>query len=106
MPLSRREIWAERMARYRASSLTVKEFCLREGVSAPNFYQWKKKLGDTSASASPAFVPVSFSNQASSTVTLTLPGGATIELSDQLDQSSLQRIVGAVVAATMQVNAP
>jgi hypothetical protein len=34
---SRRQLWARRMGRYRASSLTVNEFCRREGVSVPAF---------------------------------------------------------------------
>ena len=48
MSQSRREIWTERMARYRDCSLTVREFCAREGVSQPSFYQWKKKLAELS----------------------------------------------------------
>jgi transposase-like protein len=36
--------WRERLQRYRESGLTVVEFCRREGVSAPSFYQWRKRL--------------------------------------------------------------
>ena len=54
---SRREVWAGRMARYERCSLTVKEFCQREGISQPSFYQWKKKLAK-SDNARPRFVPV------------------------------------------------
>lgn len=49
------------MARYEASNETVSRFCRREGVSAPSFYAWKKRLRQTPGSpvgASPRFLPV------------------------------------------------
>lgn len=36
--------WRSRMARYRRSAVTVAEFCRREGVSAPSFYAWRRRL--------------------------------------------------------------
>lgn len=38
------ERWRERVARWRASGLSVAEFCLREGLSSPSFYIWRKRL--------------------------------------------------------------
>jgi hypothetical protein len=32
------------MARFRRGTLTVVEFCRREGVSVPSFYAWRKRL--------------------------------------------------------------
>jgi len=43
--------WRSRLARYRESGLTVVEFCRRESVSAPSFYQWKKRLAGPRSSA-------------------------------------------------------
>ena len=37
--------WRGRMARFRRGTLTVVEFCRREGVSTPSFYAWRKRLG-------------------------------------------------------------
>jgi transposase-like protein len=37
-------VWRERMARFRRGGLSVAEFCRREGVSDPSFYQWRKRL--------------------------------------------------------------
>lgn len=37
-------VWRERLARFRHSELTVVEFCRRERVSQPSFYQWRKRL--------------------------------------------------------------
>ena len=65
--------WRGRMARFRGGTLTVVEFCRREGVSVPSFYQWRKRLepateprllGENSPAgqASSLFVPVKVSS--------------------------------------------
>jgi transposase-like protein len=36
--------WRERIRRYERSGLTVTRFCEQEGVSAPSFYQWRKRF--------------------------------------------------------------
>jgi transposase-like protein len=36
--------WRDRLARFRRGKMTVVEFCRREGVSSPSFYQWRKRL--------------------------------------------------------------
>ena len=41
---ARIHLWLERLNRQAASPLTVADFCEREGVSFPSFYQWKRRL--------------------------------------------------------------
>ena len=36
--------WTDRLERYQKSGQTVSDFCQKEGISAPSFYQWKKQL--------------------------------------------------------------
>jgi hypothetical protein len=43
--------WRERIGRWKQSKLTVTEFCRREQVSQPSFFQWRKRLRDESAKA-------------------------------------------------------
>lgn len=100
---SRAQVWAERLDRCQASSLTVKAFCQAENVSVPSFYQWKKKL--TQAEAAPAFVPVNLISPLSDDLELVLPGGATLKLSTQLDDAAMRKVLSAVVAATTQADA-
>ena len=57
--------WRERFRRFARSKLSVTEFCRRERVSTPSFYQWRQKLADSSSNGpsrrSPTrarFVPV------------------------------------------------
>ena len=62
-------VWGERLRRYEQSALTIVEFCQRERVSVPSFYQWRKRLAKSSTgpqrfagrqvpAASPAFQQV------------------------------------------------
>jgi len=41
---ARIQLWLDRLNRQAASRLTVAEFCQREAVSVPSFYQWKRRL--------------------------------------------------------------
>lgn len=55
--------WEERVARHRASGLSVAEFCRREGVHPVTFYGWRRRLAGESkrggrASTSRAFLPI------------------------------------------------
>ena len=100
---SRRQVWSERLDRYRTSSQTVKAFCQAENVSVPSFYQWKKKLADAEPSASAAFVPVNLPAQPTDELDLVLPGGATLKLNLQLDDTPMQKVLAAVVAVTTRV---
>lgn len=43
--------WRRRWARFQEAGLTVAEFCRREGVSQPAFYQWRKRLAREAAEA-------------------------------------------------------
>lgn len=36
--------WQRRMTRFEEARQSVAEFCRKEGVSAPSFYQWRKRL--------------------------------------------------------------
>jgi len=86
-------VWRERLARFASGKETVAEFCLREGVSSPSFYQWRKRLGrgrrrakgdackkggKAGGEAASRFVPVSVSGF--STVAIELPGGITVRV--------------------------
>lgn len=50
--VEKRQLWAERLRRYRASGLTVTRFCASERVSVNTFFYWAKRLGTGSATAS------------------------------------------------------
>jgi transposase-like protein len=83
-------VWRKRLWRFGKSHLTVARFCRSEGVSAPTFYQWRKRLAEhgrqgISAATKPteSFVPVRVMaavapSQAALPVEIHLPNGALI----------------------------
>ncbi len=42
-------VWRERLERFVKSGMKVKQFCVGEGVSAASFYDWRRKLEESSA---------------------------------------------------------
>jgi transposase-like protein len=84
--------------------LTVAEFCRREGVSAPSFYQWRRRLFNTSAGqrsagtqereTASAFQPVLLAG--AGVVTIAWPSGVRMEL--PAHQASLVQMVVAELA--------
>lgn len=101
---ARRVLWQKRMDRFRRSQLSVTEFCRREQISMPSFYQWRKKLA---ANQPPPvqpdearFVPVVLSDSlGQKPATLRLPGGASIELPASLGREQLIELLAACMAA-------
>jgi len=90
-------VWQERFTRFASTDLTVAEFCRSEGVSTPSFYRWKK-LASPMGSQSPRFVPLKLNTVP--VATLTLPGGASIDLPGDLSRSRLSDLFSAVIEAT------
>lgn len=93
----KRSVWRKRLARFARGGQTVAAFCEAEGVTAPTFYHWKRKLGAESsgterrpAEASVAaqrtagFVPVRITGETSDAievgVTIELPNGARVRV--------------------------
>jgi len=97
-------VWQERFTRFSSTDLTVAEFCRREGVSTPSFYRWRK-LASPPSNRSPRFVPLTLST-VQQAATLTLPGGASIDLPDVLSRSRLTDLFSAVIEATNSEASP
>jgi carbamoyl-phosphate synthase large subunit len=63
---SKLAVWRERLRRFAGGESSVAEFCRQEGVSAPSFYLWRKRLGKAQAAtkaAAKAMVGVSLPAQ-------------------------------------------
>lgn len=94
----RRE-WRLRLERFARSNVSVAEFCRRERVSAPSFYQWRKKLGVTDRNgqktmpAKALFLPVQVAGAGG--VQFAFPNGATLTLpveEDRLIRLSIEAV--------------
>jgi transposase-like protein len=111
MDVALQAAWRSRLKRFEGSSLTVAEFCRREGVSQGTFYQWRKRLrhsgarapkrrGGGHAAGTPpvadatsgraAFVPVSLA--AAAVVEIELPNGTRVRVPADREQALLAAI--------------
>lgn len=78
--------WRERLDRFERSGLTVQAFVRREGVSAPTYYQWRRKLRDSSTKPAPvSFLPIALSTRdligREDRVEIELPNSSIVRLS-------------------------
>ena len=108
----RRQLWQDRLDRFAQCELTVSEFCRSESISVPSFYQWKKKLAikpakqhrpGTRSAGGNRFIPLVV-HAATAQPVLRLPGGATIQLPNELAPQQLTELIRAVVNATEHFN--
>ena len=80
----RRRVWQARLRRFAESDLSVAAFCRQERVSAPSFYEWRRKLARTNGTRSvarreaPVFVPVRI--EPAAVVEMRLPNGVLVSL--------------------------
>ena len=101
---AKREVWQRRLERFDPRGGTVAEFCQREGVSIPSFYQWRRKLAATrvrkaaAPSGSPVgrFLPIEITGQGSS-IEVLLPGGVKV-LVPCHEQEALQTVLAALLS--------
>jgi transposase-like protein len=72
--------WRRRMARFEETQQSVVKFCRQEGVSAPSFYHWRKRLAQQARPAEEAadFRPVRVIGSAE--VSVRLPGGTQLHV--------------------------
>ena len=58
--VGKRSEWLDRLRRFRRSNLSVTEFCRREKVSVPSYYEWRRKLTETTSEAGAEGEPATF----------------------------------------------
>jgi len=99
--------WQERLENFKASKLTIKEYCIEEGVSASAFHRWKnllrkgipKSIAEDIAdhqqmeSGDVAFLPVSLK---SPPVEIELPNGGVIRLPLGVGQVVMMKVLAFV----------
>lgn len=100
-PAATRQRWVDRVQRFRASELSVPQFCLAEGVSVPAFYFWRRTLAAETATeprARPTVVPVRIARPTAA-VEVVLLSGAVLRFPADCDPervAALLRAVGAI----------
>ena len=101
--------WQERLESFKASGLSIDEFCLQEGVSRSTYYRWVDQLKDgvlesmvaekaaweKAESGEAAFVPITLK---ASPVEIELPNGGVVRLPLGVGQVVLVEVIRAVGA--------
>jgi hypothetical protein len=93
--------WQRRMTRFEEAHQSVAEFCRKEGVSAPSFYQWRKRLAPR---VRPAEEVASFRSVrlvSSAGVAVQLPGGTQLHV-PTTDRRALRLVIDTLARADAQ----
>ena len=93
--------WQRRMTRFEEAQQSVTEFCRKEGVSAPSFYQWRKRLAQRPRPTDEAagFRPVRLVSSA--TVAVQLPGGTQLHVPTS-ERRALRLVIETLARADAQ----
>ena len=93
--------WQRRMARFREAQQSVAEFCRQEGVSAPLFYRWRKRLTQRPRRAEEVagFRPVRLVSSAA--VAVQLPGGTQLHVPTS-ERRALRLVIDTLARADAQ----
>ena len=101
--------WRERVSSWTKSGLTVREFCLRHGVTATSFHYWRRELRQRDAASSsrpvpdrPRFVPVTVLPAATLSVEVRCPSGHLVTL-PVCDTSVLANLFAALAPLASEV---
>ena len=94
------DLWRQRLQRFERSGLSAAAFCVKEGVSPPSFYAWRRRL-QPSAQAAPGARPAADAARlvpvrllaAPPPVELVLPGGAVLRLAPGCDLAFVRDLV-------------
>ena len=110
VPTPREIEWTRILGRWKASGLSGRAFCGREGLGEPVFYSWKRKLGlreetggrrPRTRSAPPfRFVPVEVKPGPGAALELALSGGRILRIPADFDAAALARLLPVLEART------
>lgn len=93
-PSETREFWAEVIQLQKESGQTIASFLKSEGLPEHRYYYWRKRLEETdSVPSEPSFVPVSFTNDRSSSKVVVRVGGFMIEVTNGFDPVTLGKVL-------------
>ena len=85
------DLWRQRLQRFACSSLSALAFCSKEGVSAPSFYAWRRRL-QPPVEQTARIVPVRLLPVAAP-VEVVLPGGLVLRLTPGCDLDFVRTLV-------------
>ena len=93
--------WQRRMARFEETQQSVAEFCRKDGVSAPSFYQWRKRLAQRPARGEEAAGFRHVRLVGSAGVAVQLPGGTQLQVPTS-DRRALRLVIDTLARVDAQ----
>lgn len=92
---SREQVWKELLQAQSGSGLTIRAWCVREGVAESRFHYWRKRLAPTPTAEFIA-LPVAPPRAAEAALELRTPEGYVIRLSSQAQVDWLGGVLAAL----------
>lgn len=106
----KQRLWQARVAQWRRSGLSVREFCRREALSEPLFYCWRRELarreiGESSAAGSarkrtvqaaslvPLHIAMPHEEGQASAIEIVLPRGRRVRVPAGFDRDTLRAVL-------------
>jgi hypothetical protein len=86
--------WETRIARWRASGVSMAAYCRQHELSYAAFVWWRRRLGQAITPASPlTLIPVVAPTASGGAITIRLPSGIGIEVEAGFDAMALSAVV-------------
>ena len=88
--------WRSLMGEQRSSGLSVAEFCRRQSISAPSFYDWRRRLqADEKECSTGSFVSMTLpaGRVGSDALELQFGNGITLRIPVECDERALKRVL-------------
>lgn len=93
----RRRQWERRVARWRASGVSMAAYCRQHGLSYWMFVRWRQRIEQTVAPAPPlTLIPVVAPTSSGGAITIRLPDGIGIEVEPGFDAGVLSAVMRAL----------
>lgn len=86
------QFWQEQIQRQQESGLSIKKYCLKEGLILSKFYHYKKNLKPPTAQSD----FLSLEEQSKKSFTMTLTGGSILKFDSLPDPTWLGEVLGSI----------
>lgn len=105
-PEEQRQFWQMALEDWQASGLSVRQFCQQEGLAAPSFYAWRKRLTQApkdGSGPSPArdFIELTMPGSGPVALELALVSGNTLKIPADTDSRTLREVIAILQQAQL-----
>ena len=97
-PEEQRQFWQMALEAWQTSGLSVRQFCQQEGLAAPSFYAWRKRLTQARQDGpeqppSTGFIELTMPSSGPVALELALVSGNTLKIPADTDSQTLREVI-------------